>query len=285
MGQRLTPIARWLIPAAGHADSSRAPTWRISSSSRSTTTPFCIRRQCSRADALGAPRLIRELVGSLIREASSFGQLLQNLRRRRSVAIAAPIEQVVDPHLHHLNVAVALGESVAGEESGDPSRNNKCPIIQPKIIILDLRRPIGCESPLNARAHQPAAVGVVVGGGDRCASRQIVDGEVVVADPTAAGLAIKEPVAIRHAEPRSQGRDPSIVGSHLDSSKRRNKYGTSVIVVRSPVDVPFKSENEVADLPVEPELASSDEYAVVISVAKVQAREGVAQVIVAPSSP
>src|SRR5215471_19212856 len=191
----------------------------------------------------------------------------------RSVAVAAPIEQVVDPHLHHLNVAVALGESVAGEESGDPSRNNKCPIIQPKIIILDLRRPIGRESPLDARAYQPAAVGVI-GGGDRCAGRQIVDGEVVVADPTAAGLAIKEPVAIRHAEPRSQGRDPSIVGSHLDSSKRRNKCGTSIIVVRSPVDVPFKSENEVADLPVEPELASSDEYAVVVFAAKVQAREG-----------
>ena len=32
-----------------------------------------------------------------------------------------PIELVVDPRLHHLNVAVALGESVAGEESGDPS--------------------------------------------------------------------------------------------------------------------------------------------------------------------
>src|SRR5262249_23602572 len=111
------------------------------------------------------------------------------------------------------------------------------------------------ESPLDARAHQPAAVGVVVGGGDRCAG---VDGEVVVAAPPAAGLAIKEPGAIRHAEPRSQGRDPSIVGSHLDSSERRNKYGTSVIVVRSPVDVPFKSENEVADLPVEPELAQTE---------------------------
>src|SRR6266487_5201221 len=172
---------------------------------------------------------------------------------RRSVAVAAPIEQVVDPHLHHLNVAVALGESVAGEER-EPSGNSKCPIIQPKIIILDLRRPIGRESPLDARAYQPAAVGVVVGGGDRCAGRQIVDREVVVADPTATGLAIKEPGAIRHAEPHSQGRDPSIVGSHLDSSERRNKYGTSVIVVRSPVDVPFKSENEVADLPVEPEL-------------------------------
>src|SRR5262249_33350897 len=49
MGQRLTPIARWPIRAIGHAGSSRAPTWRISSSSRSTTTPFCIRRRCSRA--------------------------------------------------------------------------------------------------------------------------------------------------------------------------------------------------------------------------------------------
>src|SRR5262249_10835231 len=76
----------------------------------------------------------------------------------------------------------------------------------------------------------------------------------------------------------------SIVGSHLDSSERRNKYGTSVIVVPSPVDVPFKSENEVADLPVKPDLGSSDEYAAVVSVAKVQALEGVAQVIVAPSS-
>ena len=81
-----------------------------------------------------------------------------------------------------------------------------------------------------------------------------------MADPTATGLAIKEPGAIRHAKPHSQGRNPSIVGSHLDSSERRNKYGTSVIVVRSPVDVPFKSEDEVADLPVEPELASSDEF-------------------------
>ena len=63
------------------------------------------------------------------------------------------IEQVVDPHLHHLNVAVALGESVAGKERG-PGRNGKCPIVEPKIIILDLRRPIGQEGPLDARAHQ-----------------------------------------------------------------------------------------------------------------------------------
>jgi NAD(P)H-binding len=49
-GRRRTPIARWSIHATGHAGSSRAPTWRISSSNRSTMTPFCIRRQCSPAD-------------------------------------------------------------------------------------------------------------------------------------------------------------------------------------------------------------------------------------------
>jgi hypothetical protein len=36
-------------------------------------------------------------------------------------------------------------------------------------------------------------------------------GEVVGANPTAADLAVKEPIAIRHTEAGSQGRDPSIV--------------------------------------------------------------------------
>ena len=47
-----------------------------------------------------------------------------------AIAIAAPIEPVVDPRLDHLNVAVALSESVAREERG-ASRNGKCPIVQP----------------------------------------------------------------------------------------------------------------------------------------------------------
>jgi len=205
----------------------------------------------------------------------------QTCRIGRYTVVA--IEQVVDPHLHHLNAAVALGESIASEERG-PGRNGKCPIAQPKIIILDLRRPIGQEGPLDARTYQPAAVGVVVGGGDRCTSRRIGDGEVVAADPTATGLAIKEPVAIGHAEPGSQGRDPTIVGS-LDSSDRRKKYGTGIVIIRNPIEVPFKSQNKVADLPVEPELASSNECAVVISVAEVEAQEGVGHVIVPPGSP
>src|SRR5262245_61791661 len=52
MGRRLTPIARWSIHATGLADSSRAPTSRISLSSRLMTMPFCIRRRCSRAPFL-----------------------------------------------------------------------------------------------------------------------------------------------------------------------------------------------------------------------------------------
>src|SRR5262249_46031039 len=88
------------------------------------------------------------------------------LKLRPSIAVAAPIEQVIDPDLHHLDVAVALGESVAGEEWG-ASRDGKCPIVQPQIAILDLGRPVGGKSPLDARAPQPTAVGVVVGDGDR----------------------------------------------------------------------------------------------------------------------
>src|SRR5262249_32890269 len=40
------------LVAIGHAGLSRGPTRRISSSSRSTMTPFCIRRRCSRAPSL-----------------------------------------------------------------------------------------------------------------------------------------------------------------------------------------------------------------------------------------
>jgi hypothetical protein len=48
----------------------------------------------------------------------------------RSIAVATtPIEQIVDSHLQHLNVAIALSESVAREERG-ACRNGKCPIVQ-----------------------------------------------------------------------------------------------------------------------------------------------------------
>src|SRR5262249_31359321 len=107
------------------------------------------------------------------------------LKLRRS--IPAPIEQVVDPHLHHLDVSVADGENVVGEEWRS-SRSSKCLAAQSQIIVLELRRPVVRESPLDARAHQPTAVGVPVGASDRCTGRHVSDGEVVVAYPTAADL-------------------------------------------------------------------------------------------------
>jgi hypothetical protein len=38
----------------------------------------------------------------------------------RSIGVVAPVEPVVDPHLQHLNVAVALSESVASEHKQAP---------------------------------------------------------------------------------------------------------------------------------------------------------------------
>src|SRR5262249_54554179 len=202
--------------------------------------------------------------------ALQVGPHLYVLKLRRSVAVAAavavaiamaaPIEPVVDPHLQGLDISVRHKESVSGEAL-EPTRSNKCPVIQPQETILQLCRPIGRESPLDARAHEEAAV-AVVGGGDCCAGCQICDREVLVSDPSASGLVIQQPGDIRHGEPSSHGRDPSIVGSHLDSSSPRNEYGTGVVVIRGPIELGLNSQNSVADLPVVPELASPDEYAV-----------------------
>ena len=82
-----------------------------------------------------------------------------------------------------------------------------------------------------------------------------------------------------------KGCDPSIIGSHLDSSGTRNEYGTGVVVIRSSIELGFNSENSVADLPVVPELASPDEHAVVVSAPEVRAEEGVCHITVSPSPP
>src|SRR5262245_55329428 len=105
------------------------------------------------------------------------------------------------------------------------------------------------------------------------------DSAVFVADPAGVRLALKGAGAVRQAEPRSQGRDPSIVRSHLDGSD-----GASVVIIRSPIEVGFNSENSVADLPIVPDLASPDEYAVVVSVAEVAQEERVGHVTMGPGS-
>src|SRR5262249_20726361 len=51
-----------------------------------------------------------------------------------------------------------------------------------------------------------------------------------------------------------------------------------------PIKVGFNSENEVVDLPIVPELAASDERAVVVSGVEVHAEEGVGHVTSSPRS-
>ena len=43
------------------------------------------------------------------------------------VAIIAPVEQVVDTHFHHLDIAVVGGERIAGKERGR-GRNDEGPV-------------------------------------------------------------------------------------------------------------------------------------------------------------
>src|SRR5262249_28618211 len=76
------------------------------------------------------------------------------VKLRRSVAAHPIFEWVIGSNLHHLDIRVASGEGVAGEE---PSGwNNECSAVQSQIIILNLHRPIGRERPFDTPAHQPA---------------------------------------------------------------------------------------------------------------------------------
>jgi hypothetical protein len=81
--------------------------------------PLAVGRQCDSRPTLGLDGGRRDLAPAA-----------WSCEAHLSVAVAAPIKAIVDPPLHHLNVAVAPGKRVAGEEWG-ASRNNKCPILQP----------------------------------------------------------------------------------------------------------------------------------------------------------
>jgi hypothetical protein len=59
---------------------------------------------------------------------------------------------------------------------------------------------------------------------------------------------------------------------------------TRIVVLSSPVEVPFNSKNDVTELGVEPKLAASDEYAAAASIIEVQAEAVVDQVTVEPSA-
>src|SRR5215470_2693289 len=66
-----------------------------------------------------------------------------------SVAIVAPVPQIVHPNFEHLHIAVAGGEGIAGKERGR-GRNGETPVAQPEIVVLELQRPMRRERPFGA---------------------------------------------------------------------------------------------------------------------------------------
>jgi hypothetical protein len=200
----------------------------------------------------------------------------------------APVEEIIDTNFHHLDIAIVGGERIACKERG-PGRNDESPVAQSEIVVFELHRPIVRERIFEASAYQPTAGAVAAVGetertaGERHACRGVGDGEVVVADPAAADLAVEQPVVDRPAEAGSQCRDPAIVVGDHNVPNARNEDTSAIVVVGDPVEVPFAADDELADLVIAADLPAADECAVMI-VVEVRQEERVRPAIVGPGT-
>src|SRR6516165_6664935 len=132
--------------------------------------------------------------------------VLKSLTQQLVSAGCTPVEQVVEPDFHHLDIAIAGAERIARKDRGR-GWNEESPVAQPEIVVFELHRPIVREGVFKASADQPAAGVVAAVGecaeataGDGHARREVGDGQVVVADPATAGLAVEQPVIDGDAE-------------------------------------------------------------------------------------
>ena len=92
-------------------------------------------------------------------------------RRNQDRSVA---ELVVDTQIDHLDVAIVAGELIARRQAGKfRRRNSKGLAVQPDIIILEPRRPIVPESPLDACTQRPAEIAVAGRRGSRGTHRHI----------------------------------------------------------------------------------------------------------------
>jgi len=215
--------------------------------------------------------------------------VLKSLTQQLVSARCAPVEQVVEPDFHHLDIAVAGGERIAGKDQGR-GRYDEGPVAQPEIVVFQLHRPIVREGVFEARAEQPAAGIVAAVGecaeaaaGERHARVEVGDCQAVVADPATAGLAVEQPVIDGDAEAGSQCRDPAIVvGDHNGSG--RSDDPVAVVVVAGPVEVPLAADDEVVDLVIDADLSAADECAVVAAVVEVRQQDRVRPGVAGPGT-
>src|SRR5262245_34344996 len=79
--------------------------------------------------------------------------------------------------------------------------------------------------------------------------------------------------------------DPPVVVGYLNRSKGwANNSRARTVGGRNATEVRFNAKNEIAELIVESELASSDECALVVYIAEAQTEESVGQITFAPGS-
>ena len=126
----------------------------------------------------------------------------------------AYVEQIIDSDCRHLNVGIFGRERVAPEHR-ERGRNNKGPVAQTKIIVLESDRPIVCKCPLDASAHQPAGIGAAVGKGDRRTT--IYQGKIAAPDPTTTALGINQDSIKCVAGASGYRRYPLVVANQLES--------------------------------------------------------------------
>ncbi len=164
----------------------------------------------------------------------------EEAKLRRSVSSdhwPAPVEQVVDSQLHHLDIVIA-GDRVAGEGRDQDSWHHEGPTGKPQKVILEFHRPIIGEGVLDACSQQPTAHGVAGVADEHLTGCQVGDGEAVVADPTAAGLAVKQRAIGRETKSSGERRDPRIIGYDLESvSPGADDRDAIAIIIPNPVEV------------------------------------------------
>jgi hypothetical protein len=181
--------------------------------------------------------------------------------RPRSIA---PIEQVINPDRHHLNVATAGRERV---RTDDGDRYRERIVAQPYVVVLQFGSPIISESPFYASTTHPTAVGVTVADGNGTASCHIGQSQIVAADPSTAALHINEqPVRSETYTTCQRRQPPAIITALHDRTAGGDRCPSArIVTIREPIEVTFDAEDDIAYLVIEPDLGTTNERGAVIS--------------------
>src|SRR5215471_11429858 len=125
------------------------------------------------------------------------------------------------------------------------------------MVVLDFHGPVGSEAVFNARASQPSAIRVGIG--KRYAGRHIGDRSAIIY-PTAATLAVEQPIVCRIASAARNGGKPIGMCTALENIAVYGGYRIARLAERCPIEHRFNAENKLGrDLPVVADLTATNE--------------------------